>query len=307
MDLRQLEYFLAIADARSFSRAADTIRVSQSALSRQISLLEEELGTALFDRHGRGVELTEAGDLLRRKANAILAQVSDVRNDILARADEPVGEAILAIPPSLRNPLSVRIAQRFRDECPKVYLRIVEGTTLQSRDRVARGDADVGLMSTVEPTGDLSCTPLITDALALIGPADSGLRWDRPVPLETLADLPLLVTPRSNSLRQIVDNALHDKGLMAQPVMETWTIGLMVELIRTGIGYSVMPYSAIWDNVAEGVVAAGPIENLTISWLIATGRGRPLSAAARRLVAMIQEEAAELVESGKWHTAKLPT
>lgn len=306
MDIKQLEYFMAIADARSFSRAADAVRISQSALSRQIRLLEEELGTSLFDRHGRGVELTDTGALLRARAKVILGEIETTRYDIATRSAEPSGEVRLAVPPSMIFMVGERVLRRYRRECPKVYLRIDEGTTNDSRERLANGEADIALFSTIEPVGDLQAVPLVTDVLMLVGPANAEICAAQTVPIEALADLPQIVTPRPNSLREIVEKAMREKGLRTSPVMEATTVGLIAHLIAMGLGYAVMPYSAVHDRVAAGVLAAARIEGLTLSWLIATGRGRPISEATRRLVDVFHDETAALVRAGEWPTAVLP-
>lgn len=306
MDIKQLEYFMAIADARSFSRAADAVRISQSALSRQIRLLEEELETSLFDRHGRGVELTDAGELLRARAKVILGEIESTRVDIAARSAEPSGEVRLAVPPSMIFMVGDRVLGRYRREYPKVYLRIDEGTTNDARERLAKGDADIALFSTTEPVGDLNAAPLVTDVLMLVGPADAEICAADVVPVGALADLPLIVTPHPNSLRRIVEKAMRENGLRANSVMEATTVGLISYLIGMDLGYAVMPYSAVHSRVAEGTLAAARIEGLALSWVIATGRGRPVSEATHRLVAMFHEETTDMVTSGAWPTAVLP-
>ncbi|MEP4377360.1 MAG: LysR family transcriptional regulator [Alphaproteobacteria bacterium] len=306
MDIKQLEYFMAIADARSFSRAADAVRISQSALSRQIRLLEEELQTTLFDRHGRGVELTDTGAVLRARAKIILGEVETTRHDIATRSAEPSGEVRLAVPPSMIFMVGERVLRRYRREYPKVYLRIDEGTTNDSRERLVAGDADVALFSTAEPVGDLHVAPLVTDFLMLVGPAGAEICAADVVQVEALAELPQIVTPHPNSLRKIMVKAMREKGVRANPVIEATTVGLISHLIELGLGYAVMPYSAVGERVAAGTLSAARIEGLTLSWLIATGRGRPVSEATHRLVAMFHEETADMVSAGDWPTAVLP-
>jgi LysR family transcriptional regulator, nitrogen assimilation regulatory protein len=305
MDLRTLRYFLAVAETRSFSRAATAANISQPALSRQVQLLERELGTMLFERHGRGVHLTDAGRLLQESAQSILNQVTAVREQVAARASVPAGPCGLAIPPSLQTMITVRVAQRMRTEYPSVYMRIAEGMTMLVRELVSSGAADVGLISTVEPAGDLNTRPLLSESLFLVGPIDSGLRVDKSVPVGTLADVALVVTPPRNSLRQLVDRALGARGLTARPVLEATMHPLLLKLVANGFGYTVLPYCSIREPLAERFVSGAPIRGLRISWLIATVRDRPLSLAVRTVAAVVEEEARAAIARGEWLTAKL--
>ena len=305
MDLRSLKYFLAVAETRSFSRAADTVHVSQPALSRQVQILERELGTPLFERHGRGVHLTDAGTMLRDLARSIVDQVAGVREQVVARAAEPSGPCSLGIPPSLRSMVTLPVAERMRSAYPKIYLRISEGMTMIVRELLSRGEADVALISTIEPAGDLHCRPLVTEDLFLVAHPSRGLRLDKPLPVTELAGHPLIVTPPMNSLRRMVDAALTRRGLAANPILEANMGPLMMRLIAGGVGSTVLPYSAIREEVDRREVSAAPIRGLRISWLIATARDRPLSLAARTVIDVVRDEVRGAVSRGEWLTAKL--
>lgn len=305
MDIPQLQYFLAVARAGSFSGAAETIRIAQSALSRQVALLEDDLGTQLFDRTARGVALTEAGELFRTRVQSILAQLADIRQETIARAEEPVGEVCIAIPPSLRNFLTARVIAQFHMAYPRVYIRVAEGTTQQSREMLTRGEADIALISTIEDGTDLNSMPFLTEALMLVGPRDCGLKLDKPASVADLASVPLIVTPRPNSLRRIVDDALRAHGLMAHASVEATLGSLITDLVKHVEIYTVLPYSGISDELDSGNLSAAPIGSFEISWLLARVRGRPETVAARRLSETLRSLAIELVDGSDWPTARL--
>ncbi|MHC1950396.1 LysR family transcriptional regulator [Bradyrhizobium sp. UFLA06-06] len=298
MDIKGLRYFLAVSDARSFSRAANIALVSQSALSRQIGLLEHELGTELFDRHARGVQLTEAGVLLRMRANALLSQIDRIREEIRDNNEEPSGEIGLAFPPSLTALIVGYVLRCFQRTYPRVNIRLYEGTTATVRERVICGDADVGIISTMELTNDLYCSPLFTEALMLVGPASGDLSSDQPVPASRLADLPQIATARTNSLRRIVERALNRSDLGYSPMIEVNTRSLMFALIEDGYGYTVLPSSGVQSHVRARRICAAPIENLSIAWQIATARMRPLTLAARRMTTTVRDESLAAIREG---------
>ncbi|MCP3371823.1 LysR family transcriptional regulator [Bradyrhizobium cajani] len=303
MDIKGLRYFLAVSDARSFSRAANVALVSQSALSRQISLLEAELGAELFDRHARGVQLTEAGVLLRTRVHALLSQIDHIREEIREEKEEPSGEISLGFPPSLTALMVGRVLRRFQEAYPRVQIRLYEGTTAAVRERIIAADVDVGVISTMERPNDLYCSPLFTEALMLVGPASSDLSPDRPVPATRLADLPQIATTRTNSLRRIVEHALGRSDLVYRPVIEVNTRGLMFALIEDGYGYTVLPSSGVQGRITTHGISAAPIEDVSITWQVATARTRPLTVAARRMTATVREECLAAIRQGDLPTA----
>lgn len=287
---KQLRVLLAVAQCGSISRAADRLRLSQSSLSRHVTLLEEALAATLFERFGRGVRLTEAGELLCSHARLILAQIDAARLEVIASVDEPAGEVRLAIPPSLRDQVTRPVVARFRQACPKVYLRLAEGTSQQSYERALRGDADVVVLTDMEPESELATTPLFREPLMLVSPVGSGYGSEAVVAVERLHRLPLIVTPRGNSLRRIIDGALHRKNVQPYLVLETSARDLLLALVRDGLGHTVLPLSGVRASLARGEIEAVPIDDLSIGWRVAMIRDRPHSAAMRRLVALLRDE-----------------
>src|SRR3954469_10734762 len=125
MDLRQLTTFVQVADLGSLSKAAERLRIAQPALSRQIRLLEEELKVTLFTRHGRGMVLTPAGELLRGRASGILRQVEEARADLMEEAGAVRGRVVFGMPPTVGDVLATRLIERFLALHPEVRLRVV--------------------------------------------------------------------------------------------------------------------------------------------------------------------------------------
>lgn len=296
MNLKQLEYFLVVAEAGSINRAAESLRIAQSAVSRQISLLEYDLETRLFDRYSRGVHLTETGEILRNRVSSVLGQLADIQQEVTSGATELAGQVCIAIPPSLREILTVPVVQRFHTDHPKVYLKITEGTTLRCHEQVTRGEADLGLITTSEPSTGLQCTPLFSDILMLVGPSDCGLRPNKFVGLELIGELPLIVTARHNSLQKIVESELHKIAVEPKAKIEVTTGDLMIRFVQCGFGYTILPKTGIRAALEAETICAAPIKGLEISWLIAEPRDRSLPAAARYMVEYLQQEAAAYAE-----------
>lgn len=305
MNLRQLYYFLEVAQVQNVSRAATRVAISQPALSRQIQLLEEELGVRLLDRKARGIVLTEAGLLLQRKAAMLMKEVASMKQEIGAHAAEATGNVGLAMPSSLRVLYTSRVVARYCLEQPKVLLRVREGTTRGARDLLAAGEADVALFSTEEPQKPLQCEPLLSEQLVAIGLPEAGLSMSRPMSMRELCRQPLILTSFPNSLRQLVDRAAAEAKVEARARVEVDMSSLMLDLVRRGLGYAVLPYCAAHELLQSELVTASPIKGLWIHWVVGSSRERTLTLGAQRLIETMFSEARLLVTTAQWPTARL--
>ena len=124
MDLQQLRYFVTVAEVENFSLAAHRLRVAQSAVSRQVRLLEQELGATLLRRAGRGVKLTETGETLRRRATDLIRHADDLRSDIRGRGNAPTGILRVGANPSLGDAVFPSLARSYMAAYPKVRLHL---------------------------------------------------------------------------------------------------------------------------------------------------------------------------------------
>lgn len=305
MDVRQLEYFMHVANTLNITHAAMRAHVSQPALSRQIRLLEQELGTKLFKRKARGVVLTETGQRLVDRTRVLLSNVGRIKSEIMSSADEPVGTVRLAASNSLSGLLTSRVVARFRRTYPQVSVHVTENTSMIVRESIANDGADVALLSDRESFTTLTKMPLVTESLLLIAPLEVGLDLSRPVSAKSLTGHNLILTPFPNGLRRAVDEILVRAGRVAEPKLEVDTNSLMTSLTKYGTGYCVLPYSGVHELLVRKEVSAAPIRNVRWGWVIAVSRERAMSTATKKLVEMIAEEAQVLTRNGIWKTATL--
>jgi len=304
MDLRQLRYFLHVAHTRSLTAASSRAWITQSALSRQIKLLEEELGVELFERQARGVRLTEAGHVLVGRATALLHAADELKGVVGAAVDEATGPLRIGAPPSLRPMLIAPAAARYHRSFPKVHLSLREGTSKAMRDALGAGEIDVAVVSSLETLDPFEVHPLASEALCWVGPPEVKLDPDRPVDARKVASHPLILTGYPNSLRVIVDRALSARGMAVDPVMEADMVSMMLDLIRRGVGYTVLPYSAVHDQLLSHYVSASPIRGLRIEWVVVRSRERPRTPAVLRAVEALLDLAAEKIATAEWRTAR---
>lgn len=300
LSLRQLRYFLEVAQLHSFTRAAEVLHVAQSALSRQIRLLEEELGLTLFNRYDRGVTLTEAGERMRDRVTVLLKDLDALRVDLVDGRDTPQGELSVGMPPSLREIMTVPLMVDYCRAFPAVGLHVHEGISIDLLKPVQEGALDGAVVVDLMAVPRLSTVPLMRERLYLIGPGTAKLNPRRAISLSQVAAQPLILTMRPNSLRLVVDNALAAAGLTPTIVADSNSTAAMVDLAAEGMAYTVLPYSAAWRAVGSGQLSAAPIADLTIDWVFVHPTARRLSSAARAFVQALLSLARRRVAEKSW-------
>ena len=300
MNLRQLTYFLQIAELQSISRAASVLHVAQPSLSRQIQLLEHELGVLLFLRSDKGVTLTEAGHALQERASTVLLQVRQIRDDIGVQSRTPMGELSFGLPPSMYRLLTVPLVCEFRQRYPEVQLMVTEGVSATMHEAVLTAKLDTAVVSDVEPLSMLRSQLLLREQLFLVGARDAGLDMATEMPVRELAERPLLLTSRPNAMRVIVERAMAEHGHRVKPAVQTNSSRLLCELAAQGQGFSVLPYCAISAAFAAGRVSAAPVTDLTVTWTLVSSRERSQTLAGRKLRELIIEIARRQIDAGAW-------
>src|ERR1019366_10316403 len=198
MDIRQLRYFQHVAETGSFSRASALLRISQPAVSRQIQKLEEELGTDLFERHGYGVKLTEAGTLLLERSRGLLRLLADTKAEVASGTRQPAGNISLGIPPAAGDYLIPPLVERYRRLYPRVFLQVLTGFSGHIQDWMANGRLDIAVLHNPSPMKGVTITPLMIEQTYVVCPPDSSLGGAGPVTLRDLEGLPLILPSRSH-------------------------------------------------------------------------------------------------------------
>lgn len=304
MDLKLLRNFLQIAELQSFTKAAAVLHIAQPALSRQVSQLESELGVKLFTRTERGVRLTEAGTMFRQRASGLIDDFQRLRHDVSLLADEPTGELTFGMPPSMHDTITLPLLRAYRERYPRVLLRLVEGLSVTLNEGVHTGKIDLAVVSSSEPRASLTHTPLVREALFLIGAKAKRLRATGSVPVDALSGLPLILTLKPNALRGIVEDAFKRARLDFLPQMETNSIPLMLDLVEEGGGYTVLPFCAVQGQMKQRKLSVTPVEGLWVTWALAASPRRSLSRPAQALMQMLGETMQETAASGGWKSAE---
>jgi len=244
IELKQLDYFIHVADLGSFTRASEQLGVAQSALSRHVRQLEVELRQNLLRRDGRGVILTEAGKRFAAHGRGILLQVQRAAEDMAEMRGAPVGHVMVGFPHSLGRILTVAFVMRFKQDFPAATLSITEGLTSHLNEWLTTGRLDLALLHDPTPSSVIETLPLLRDELFLLSAANS-LPARQAVSLEQLAALPLILPRRPHPLRMMIETCLANEGKRPQVSLEIDAVPAIADLVAEGVGFGVVTKNAI--------------------------------------------------------------
>lgn len=244
MDLKQLEYFVRVAELGSFTRASMALGIAQPALSRQIRLLEVELRQNLFIRNGRGAQPTEAGQLLLKHGQGILHQVELAHEELGAVRGALAGRVSIGLPPSLSRLITVPLVHAFKQQLPQAHLTLTEGFSVLMLEGLRVGNLDMAVLYDAASSPDVEVTTLHTEELVLISKAASAKRPNAkrlPIQLANVADLPLILPSRPNAFRILIENEMSTMGSKPRITLEVDGLNAILSLVKEGLGHAVLP------------------------------------------------------------------
>ncbi|TKT75777.1 LysR family transcriptional regulator [Aquamicrobium sp. LC103] len=301
MDLRLLEYFLRVAEFGSMNRAAADLNLSQPSLSRKIALLEEEIGAPLFSRDTTGTKLTEAGLLLAGRAPQLLREVMLVKEEI---AQERSTSVSLALPSSLNRLLAIPFLEKVAREHPLYTLRVTEIVSNALEVWMQRRTLDVAITALQPRTQRFTMTPLIREPMMLVGAANKDLDLAGLVSPDFVARHKLVLPETGNPIRRYLEQKLGAGNLSISTVVEVESVALCYELARAGVGYTMLPYSSIYEHRRDDEVSMAAIQGFEVTWALAVNRYRVHSAAVSQVAEDLLVFARERAADERWKFAE---
>ncbi len=297
MNLKQLHYFVRIAELGSISRAAVDLHIAQPALSRQIRRLEIELQQTLLIRTGRGVRVTDAGKVLAEHGRGILHQVERARADLSRVKAGLVGRVALGLPPGLANTLTAPLVRAFYESSPDATLSISEGLSILVQGSLILGDLDVVLLYNAVPSPDIELTPLLDQNLYHVS-ARAGKANAKSTPLAQLAEKRLVIPRRPNAIRMQLETQLATIGCRPRIALEVDTIPGLLDLVAEGIGDAVLPKISIdaFGRNVDFCLAPVVAPKLTVKLYSAVSARRPTTPTQQHLVRLVRESVVKLVK-----------
>lgn len=301
MDLKQLEYFVRVAELGSFTRAAAELDVAQPALSRQVRLLEVELRQPLLLRNGRGAVPTEAGKLLLEHGRGILYQVERAREDLGRLRGGLSGHVAVGLPSSLARVLTVPLMRAFREAMPQARLSISEGLSGGLQEALTSGRLDIVVLYNAQPSRELDLLPLLEEELLLVRARPPGLQEDPPpgpVELAEVAQLPLVIPTTPNAIRMYVESEMAAIGLRPNVALEIDGVSAILDLVLDGAGCAILSANALLNSPRPSAYTAQRIGSpaLTIQLSLATSLQRPATPVQKAALELIRKIAPDVVK-----------
>ncbi|WP_150266754.1 LysR family transcriptional regulator [Paenibacillus tepidiphilus] len=249
MELRQLQYFLKVAQREHVTKAAEELHVAQSAVSRQIHQLEQELGVDLFMQKGRNLQLTPVGQLFRKRVEALLKELDRSVAEVHEFLDPERGEIRIGFPHSLGTHLIPTIVAEFRRYYPNVRFRFKQGTYSSLIKDVLSGEVDLAFISPFpENDGQVAGDIVMTEDLFAILPQNHPLANETEIRLEQLKEEKFVLFSQGYSLRPIVWQACLAAGFKPQIAFEGGETDTIRGLVAAGMGVSLLPETALYQT-----------------------------------------------------------
>jgi len=294
MDLKQLAYFVRVAELGSFTRAAMALDVAQSALSRQVRLLEVELRQNLLVRNGRGATPTEAGKLLLEHGRGILHQVERAREELGRVRGALAGRVAIGLPPSLARVLTVPLTRAFRAQLPEASISISEALSVTMQEWLTTGRLDIAVLYNAQPAPEIDITPLPDEELLLVQPRPPGLPEDPPpgpIALRDVAALPLVIPSRPNAVRMHVETEMANIGCRPIVALEIDGVSAILDLVTDGAGAALLSRHAVASSVRPSAYQTRPVcePALRTRLCLAASSLRPSTLTQQTTLALIRE------------------
>ncbi len=296
MDLKQLEYFVRVAELGSFTRAAQVLGVAQPALSRQVRLLEVELRQNLLTRNGRGATPTEAGQVLLEHGRGILHQVERAREELGRVRSGLSGRVALGLPPSVARVLAVPLTRAFRQQLPQAQLSISEGLSTAMQENLMNGRLDIAVLYNPSPLPGIELQALVEEELLLVQARPPGLQEDPPPPpvsLRDMAGLPLVIPSRPNALRMHVESEMAAIGCKPSIALEIDGVSAILDLVADGAGVAILPRNAVMRSVRPSAYTLRSVANpaLRIGLATAISAMRPTTLTQKATLELLYQTA----------------
>ncbi|HEX4409060.1 MAG TPA: LysR substrate-binding domain-containing protein [Xanthobacteraceae bacterium] len=298
MDLRQLRYFVGIVQAGSLSRAASHLRVAQSAISQHLAHLETELKQKLLIRGLKGVDLTDAGAVLYRHAEAILRHMDVAKQQAMTAVSEPSGRVAVGLPSALSNVVGYEFLKQMLQDYPRIVLHLTDGNSSLLRERLDNGRLDIALLFLSRSERELLVKPFGMEELFYVS-AKPGVA---PVTLREIAERPLLLPGPGSGIEKAVREAFKGHEIGPTIIGEIDTMTTLRRAVAAGVADTILPWAALTEESGKRGLHGRRFTDVKLIRPVAlcfsevSDRGPAIDAAAATLKKVIET----LIKKRKW-------
>lgn len=291
MDLRQLEMFVAVAENSSFTVAGLHLHVAQSAISRKVKLLEEELGEDLFKRVNRKVYLTPAGDIMLRYARRIFQELRNATLEISELTQMNRGTIRIGAGMTATMYLLPPILERFRQKYPGIDLQVLTGSSEHVVNLIRSNQLDVGVITLPVHDTDLEVIPFATEEMVVVTSINNEpLRKRRVISAVEMCAYPMILFSRGTATRELLEDYFRRLGLSPRVSMDSESVATIKPLVQVNLGISILPAAAVAAEVKRGELHAIHLrdDNLSRSIGLVTHRVDHHPRALAEIIAMLR-------------------
>ena len=269
MEFDQLRYFLSVADLANFTRAAEELGISQSALSRSIQRLEEELGQPVFERQGRSLSLTEAGTLLQRRTQQILTLIEDTKSEICD--DGQSGRVRVGAIPTIAPYFLPEVLKQFSEAYPQATVIVQENTTDALLKSCTQGEIDLAILALPVPARYLEVEELFQEELLLVLPPDHPLVEKEKIRLSDVEPYPFVLLDEAHCLSDNIVSFCRQRSFQPVAVERTSQLAMVQELVSLSHGVSMIPSMAREldqsdRRVYRSIAGRKPTRTIAVAW-----------------------------------------
>ena len=264
MDLRQLEILRAIAETGSFTAAGARLHVSQSAISRQVLLLEEEFKEPLFIRFGRRIQITPTGETLLQLSHRVFADIRDTSESILDTKKKLTGTLRLVGGMTVCLYVFPSLLKEFRRQHPDVDIKVITGGTPRLIRQLRSGTADLGLLTLPVDDNALVAEPVIREELLLVTPGGHRLAGSKVVSPSALVRQPFILFESGSNTRRVIDEFFVRADIKPRVVAETENVEIIKSMVASGLGISIVPFQSVAREARGGSLSVARIQGETM-------------------------------------------
>lgn len=296
MDFERWKLFLLVSELGSLSKAATVLNRPQPVISRHINSLETECGCNLFYRTGRGVVLSEVGQAILPRVQAMIDEWDQIMRDIKGQAGVPVGPVSVGLLPSVR--IASDLVRLATEQFPGIDLHLTEASGGQLAEQVAVGRIDLALV--LREPGALLPTEeaLLQLPMCIVGPAGDPVTSQRTVPLADVGALPMIMAKPPNTLRMMIEQFARRADVRLNFATQVDPPATQRQLVAAGLGYSITTRMSVRDEVAAGQLTAASIVDppLTMVLVLVRSNQRPATLAIRKIARLLSDVIRQLPE-----------
>jgi len=297
MEIHQLTYFVAVAETGGFSRAAKACNVAQPSLSQQVMKLEQELGQQLFNRLGRSVALTEAGQALLPRARAILAELEEIKRGLSQEISQGYGHLAVGLIPTIAPFLLPGVIKRFAEKFPNAELSAYEDFTDTLVHDLVGGKLDVGIMSLPIHNKAIVTTELFTEPLLVASSRHHELITKGSIRVKELEDFPFIALNEVHCLGEQVQSFCYQQDVDLDIVCHTAQLSTVQRCIASGLGVSLVPQMLAASDTSDQIAYRSVSDTTPRRKIVAASHARfQQSFLAGQFIDLVQDEYRRLVE-----------